>query len=153
MSLSHPRPTRRRVAAGLAAGALFAPTPMQPLRADTAATLRIRELWAPRGAFSETAQALAGKRVEMRGYMAPPLKPEINFFVLTRLPMAVCPFCDAEAGWPEDIVLAFIAEELAPVPFNDLISVSGVLDLGTKTDAGTGFVSRVRLLQSQFHGV
>ena len=27
------------------------------------------------------------------------------FFVLTRIPMAVCPFCDSEANWPDDLVL------------------------------------------------
>ena len=51
--------------------------------------------------YTDKARKLAGKSVQMRGYMAPPLKPEIDFFVLTSLPTAICPFCDAAASWPE----------------------------------------------------
>ena len=43
--------------------------------------------------FSDRATSLRGKPVRMVGYMAPPLKPESHFFVLTREPLAICPFC------------------------------------------------------------
>ena len=86
----------------------------------------------------------------MQGYMAPPLKPEINFFVLTRIPMAVCPYCDTEASWPDDLILVFLDQPISPVPFNDLIKATGRLEIGTKTDEATGFVSRARLVQSAF---
>ena len=39
----------------------------------------------------ELATALEGKRIRVEGYMAPPLKAESTFFVLTKRPMAVCP--------------------------------------------------------------
>lgn len=144
-------PTRRHflaVAGGFFAGWLGGLSP-----AHAAETVRIRDLWAERGSFSPLAQKLAGAEVEMRGYMAPPLKPEIDFFVLTRIPMAVCPFCDSEASWPDDLVLVQSDRHLRAQNFNDLILVRGRLDLGTKTDAATGFVSRIRLTGANFQRV
>ncbi len=131
------------------AGTLL-PSPWIAYAAQVAEAVKIRNLWGDHGAFSDVAQSLNGKAVEMRGYMAPPLKPEIDFFVLTRIPMGVCPFCDTEASWPDDLVVVYIDQALQPVSFNDLITVTGQLELGTKTDEGTGFVSRIRLVQSRF---
>ena len=98
--------------------------------------------------FTEKAKRLAGKSVEMRGYMAPPLKPEIEFFVLTSLPTAICPFCDAAASWPDDIVLIFMGRPIRALAYDRLIKVTGKLEIGTDTDEVTGFVSRVRLRDS-----
>ena len=115
--------------------------------------LKIRDLWAGGGQFSPLAEKMSGAMIELQGYMAPPLKPEIDFFVLTRIPMAFCPYCDTEAAWPDDLILVFIDHAISPVPFNDLIRVSGRLEIGTKTDAATGFVSRARLLGAAFERV
>ena len=79
----------RRSLVGFACLAPFARSP-----AHAAERINIAELWAEGAEFSHKARGLAGKTVELRGYMAPPLKPEVDFFVLTTLPMAVCPFCD-----------------------------------------------------------
>ena len=103
--------------------------------------------------FTEKAMSLSGETVEMRGYMAPPLKPEINFFVLTALPAAICPFCDSAASWPDDIVLVQMQRPIRAIAYDTLIRVTGVLDLGTQTDAATGFVSRVRLRESRYQRV
>jgi hypothetical protein len=103
--------------------------------------------------FTDKAKRLAGKVVEMRGYMAPPLKPEIDFFVLTSLPTAICPFCDAAASWPDDIVLIFMGRPVRALAYDRLIRVTGTLEIGTDTDEGTGFVSRVRLRDSTFSRV
>jgi hypothetical protein len=100
--------------------------------------------------FTDKAKALAGTAVEMRGYMAPPLKPEVDFFVLTGLPTAVCPFCDSVATWPDDIVLIFLGRPVRALAYDRLISVSGTLEIGTDTDTATGFVSRVRLRDSKY---
>jgi len=100
--------------------------------------------------FTDKAKRLAGKTVEMRGYMAPPLKPEIEFFVLTSLPTAICPFCDAAASWPDDIVLIFMGRPIRALAYDRLIKVSGKLEIGTDTDEVTGFVSRVRLRDSSY---
>lgn len=124
--------------------------PFAAVAAHAAERISIAELWAERGEFSARAKELAGKAVEMRGYMAPPLKPEVDFFVLTNLPMAVCPFCDNAAAWPEDIVVVFLDRPVRAIPYDRLIGVSGTLHIGTETDAATGFVSRVRLRNSKY---
>ena len=118
--------------------------------AHAAERIAVAELWAEGTEFSPRAKQLAGKQVEMRGYMAPPLKPEVDFFVLTSLPMAVCPFCDSAAAWPEDIVLVFLNRPVRAIPYDRLFSVNGTLHIGTETDAATGFVSRVRLRDSKY---
>jgi hypothetical protein len=135
----------RRSLVGFACLAPFARSP-----AHAAERINIAELWAEGAEFSHKARGLAGKTVELRGYMAPPLKPEVDFFVLTTLPMAVCPFCDNAAAWPEDIVLVFLNRPVRTIPFDRLISVTGTLHIGTETDAATGFVSRVRLRDSKY---
>lgn len=99
--------------------------------------------------YSEQAKALKGKEVRMRGYMAPPLKPESKFFVLTREPVAVCPFCASDAQWPVDIVVIYLRDTLAPVDFSRRIEVTGTLEMGSWTDPQTGFVSQVRVVNAK----
>ena len=86
----------------------------------------------------------------MRGYMAPPLKSEINFFILTKLPAAVCPFCDSAAAWPDDIVLVQMARPIRAIDYDTLIRVTGTLETGEAADETTGFVSLVRLRNSRY---
>ncbi|MGE0652617.1 MAG: hypothetical protein AB7P12_12845 [Alphaproteobacteria bacterium] len=95
--------------------------------------------------LSEKALGLAGVTVEIVGFMAPPLKAESPFFVLTDIPMETCPFCDQIAFWPDNIIYVTSDDPLPAVPFDRQIRVSGVLDLGPATDEATGFVSLVRL--------
>jgi hypothetical protein len=130
--------------------ALACLSPFTGVSARAGERITVAELWAAGGEFSPKAKRLAGEVVELRGYMAPPLKPEVEFFVLTALPMAVCPFCDSAAAWPEDIVLVYLGRPVRALPYDRLIGVSGTLQIGTETDAGTGFVSRVRLRQSKY---
>ncbi|MDX5630095.1 hypothetical protein SGP15_19610 [Brenneria sp. L4-2C] len=100
--------------------------------------------------FSDQVKALAGKRVAMRGFMAPPLKAESQFFVLTKMPMALCPFCSSDADWPEDIVVIYLARRQTFVQNNAMIAVEGVLEYGSWTDPETGFVSLLRLRDATF---
>jgi hypothetical protein len=138
---------RRDILGGLAASALAArvtpafaaPTP-----------LKFRDLYVRGNDLTEKARSLEGKPVEMIGYMAPPLKPEVRFFVLTKLPMSTCPFCESEAQWPDDLVLALSSEPLNVVRYTDLIRVGGIFEAGFKTDPETGFVSFVRLLDVSY---
>jgi hypothetical protein len=98
--------------------------------------------------LSAKTASLAGKRVQILGYMAPPLKAEMRFFVLTRAPVALCPFCSSDADWPTDIVVVYphdgprFAHDGLPV------AVSGVLEIGSKADPQTGFVSLVRIFDA-----
>ncbi len=116
-------------------------------QADTPITMA--ELYAD-GDFSERARLFNGTPVALQGFMAPPLKADAKFFVLTTIPMAVCPFCAEVAEWPEDIVVVYTQRELQVVAFDNIIDVTGRLDLGAWTDPETGFVSKVRLLDSTY---
>ena len=101
--------------------------------------------------YSDQAKSLKNKEVRMRGYMAPPLKPESKFFVLTREPVAVCPFCASDAQWPADIVVVYLRETLAPINLSRRIEVAGTLEIGSWTDPQSGFVSQVRIVDAEVH--
>lgn len=98
--------------------------------------------------FSDTLNSLNGSEVTMRGFMAPPLKPSINFFVLTETPMAVCPFCSTDADWPYNMVVVYVNGSVDALPYDQEVTVTGTLDLGSYMDGDTGFVSQVRLLEA-----
>lgn len=98
--------------------------------------------------FSDTLNSLNGSEVTMTGFMAPPLKPSINFFVLTETPMAVCPFCSTDADWPYNMVVVYVNGSVDALPYNQEVTVTGTLDLGSYMDGDTGFVSQVRLLDA-----
>ncbi len=103
--------------------------------------------------FSDKVKELAGKPVAMRGFMAPPLKAEANFFVLTEVPVALCPFCDSDADWPNDIVVIYLDRAQTFEQANGLIEVSGKLEVGSWTDPDTGFVSLLRIVGADFRRV
>ncbi|MCH3951033.1 MAG: hypothetical protein LKE33_08910 [Acidaminococcus sp.] len=98
--------------------------------------------------FSDKLNELAGSSVTMTGYMAPPLKPSIDFFVLTETPMSVCPFCSTDADWPYNIVVVYVDGSVEALPYDQEVSVTGTLDIGSYVDDNTGFVSQVRLLSA-----
>ena len=100
--------------------------------------------------FSEKVRALSGKTVIIRGFMAPPLKAESQFFVLTKTPMAVCPFCSSDADWPEDILVVYLKKRQTFVQYNAIIEVRGKLEYGSRIDPDTGFVSQLRLRYAEF---
>jgi len=123
-------------------------------RARAAERLRFDDLysgWSVQGlSFSDRAKALAGHSATMAGFMAPPLKAEADFFVLTREPLSMCPFCSSDAEWPPDIVVAYLKHDAQPTAPNEVIEVTGQLELGSWTDPATGFVSQARLRDASF---
>jgi hypothetical protein len=135
----------RRSMLGLACLAPFAALPARAAEIVTFTDLTVAD-----DQYTERARKLAGTMVEMHGYMAPPLKPEIDFFVLTSLPTAICPFCDAAASWPDDIVLVNLSRPVRALAYDRLLDVSGILEIGTTTDEATGFVSLVRLRDAKY---
>jgi hypothetical protein len=144
------RPTRRQLLLGAAlAGLAAAP------RADAAETLAFDGLYKSFGVrgfeFADRVVALAGREVAITGYMAPPLKAESSFFVLTREPLALCPFCQSDAEWPVDIVVIYLKNSAALVSAGAKIAVTGRLEVGAKTDPETGFVSQIRLIGASYH--
>ncbi|MFB9995166.1 hypothetical protein ACFFLM_24785 [Deinococcus oregonensis] len=118
-------------------------------RATSPTPLKFTELYGKvtvRGVeYSDKLKGLNGKRISMSGYMAPPLKPKLDFFVLTREPMSTCPFCTTAADWPADIVLVLMPDGRELDPTTRGLNITGRLEVGVKKDDETGFVSLVRL--------
>jgi hypothetical protein len=127
------------------------------LPARAAVPLTFDELYATQGVlglkFTEKVKSLSGQDVVMRGFMAPPLKAEAKFFVLTEIPMALCPFCSSDADWPDNIVVVYLDEKQTFVQPNAPIDVDGTLEFGSWTDPETGFVSLLRLRHATFRTV
>lgn len=134
---------RRRV---LAAVALL---PLATLAVDLP-RIRMFELYKDDKSFSDTAKRLAGKTISMQGFMAPHLKVESDFFVLSNSPVESCPFCASEDQWIDTIVFVRMKRRQDAVQPGNLIQVEGRLEIGPQTDATTGFVSRVRLVDATF---
>ncbi|MCF3642397.1 hypothetical protein LXM94_20710 [Rhizobium sp. TRM95111] len=100
--------------------------------------------------FSDKVKRLAGRTVSIRGFMAPPLKAEAAFFVLTEIPMAICPFCSSDSDWPDNILVVYLDEKQTFVQSGRTIEVTGALEYGSWTDPETGFVSQLRLRGARF---
>ncbi len=142
--------TRRGMLGALAAALLARP-------AFAAETLGFGELYKSFGVlgleFSDKVKRLAGRDVTLRGFMAPPLKAEADFFVLTEIPMSLCPFCSSDADWPDNILVVYLARKQTFVQYNAPIEARGVLEYGSWIDPETGFVSQLRLRDALFDTV
>lgn len=132
----------------LAATGAFVSTPAL-LRASDG-PVKLRDLYNRDQSVSDLALSLAGKSVDVGGFMAPPLKANSKFFVLTGMPMAVCPLCEAEAEWPDDFVAIYTRRVIRVVPFNWPIVVTGTLEPGTYMDEEFGVLSRARLVDATY---
>jgi hypothetical protein len=138
---------RRQFMFGAACGALILPA--ASARAEEK-ILRMRDLYNKDGTFSDFALENEGERMAVQGFMAPPLKADSTFFVLTKRPMSVCPFCETSADWPDDILAIYTKRVYRVEPFNVRIVTRGTLELGEFRDPETGFLSLVRLAGSTF---
>lgn len=103
--------------------------------------------------FSPKLKSFADKKVSVEGFMAPPLKPEADFLVMTREPVSLCPFCNSDQDWPDNIIVVYLSKKQEFVQPNRPIVVTGRLELGSFTDKETGFVSLVRLVDATFEVV
>lgn len=136
--------SRRSVILGLSA------LPFVGLAHAADSPILLRDLYNKDLSFSPLAEESKGQRITVEGFMAPPLRADSSFFVLTRRPMAVCPFCSSAADWPTDIVAIYCKRIVEVIAFNIPIAVSGILELGTYKDPDFGFVSRVRLVDAGY---
>ena len=100
--------------------------------------------------FSDKVKSLNGRRVAIKGFMAPPLKAEAAFFVLTREPVALCPFCQSDADWPDNILVVYLESSQSFVQNNATIEAEGTLEAGAFRDEETGFISQLRLRDARF---
>ena len=95
-------------------------------------------------------KSLEGKPVTILGFMAPPLKADAGFLVLTKEPVSLCPFCNSDADWPDSIIVVRLRNQQDFVQANRIIAVTGTLELGSRVDEETGFVSLVRIVDASF---
>jgi hypothetical protein len=121
-----------------------------PVFAGADPVMKLRDLYNKDLSFSDRALAAKGNRVTISGFMAPPLKANSVFFVLTKMPMAVCPFCEPGMPWPDDLLAVYAKRVVDVIPFNVQILVNGVLELGDAVDPELGFYSKVRLVDASF---
>jgi hypothetical protein len=82
--------------------------------------------------------------------MAPPLRAESRFFVLTREPLSLCPFCQSDAEWPVDIVVVYLRRDMPLTDAGARVRVDGRLEIGSWTDPDTGFVSLLRIVDAGY---
>ena len=94
--------------------------------------------------LSDKLLALDGQAVLIEGYMAPPLKAELDWFVLTRIQLSYCPFCSTAADWPDDIALVYLNDDMIR-PTEKPLRLYGRLEVGPSVDPETGMVSLVRI--------
>jgi len=125
-------------------------TPLpSPVKNGEPETLKFSELYADitvRGIkLSDKVNRLNGQKVEMTGFMAPPLSATVSFFVLTKVALSICPFCSTDADWPTDIVVVFMPDGKEIKPTEHQVKVTGTLSVGSQTDEETGFVSLIRI--------
>ncbi len=126
---------------------------LAPVARAQVGSIRLRDLYNKDTSFSDLALSLEGERIDVDGFMAPPLKAESTFFVLTKMPMAVCPFCEPGQTWPDDILAVYARRTVDIIPFNVPMRASGLLELGDQTDPDLGFYSRVRLVEATYERV
>jgi hypothetical protein len=100
--------------------------------------------------FSDRVRRLTGQNVAITGYMAPPLKAESRFFVLSSEPLALCPFCQSDADWPVDIVVIYLSHVMPLISAGARITVEGRLEAGSWLDPDSGFVSLLRLVDAEY---
>lgn len=139
---------RRQLVLAASGAALALPGLIRPALA--AEPVRMRDLYNKDLSFSDLALASEGRRISVSGFMAPPLKAESVFFVLTKKPMAVCPFCEPGMPWPDDILAVYARRVVKVIAFNVPIVTTGVLELGDHVDPELGFASKVRLVDATY---
>lgn len=151
MEKRFPRGFSRRSLLSLAAAAPLLAAARSAVAADD---LGFNELYGKYGVlgleFSDKVKKLAGREVAIRGFMAPPLKAEAAFFVLTEVPMALCPFCSSDADWPDNIIVIYLNRKQTFTQANETIEVRGTLEVGSWKDPETGFVSLLRIRDAAY---
>ncbi|MEL6564739.1 MAG: hypothetical protein AAFQ59_09880 [Pseudomonadota bacterium] len=120
--------------------------------ARAAPEVRMDKLYHEDDGILPLAHELDGQRIEITGFMAPPLRAGVRFFVLAEQPMSVCPFCDETANWPGGIVPVYTNRSFRVAPFWKRIGVAGELVVEDFVDPDTGFASPMRIAKAVIQG-
>jgi hypothetical protein len=121
--------------------------------AASAQRVRMFELYNDDNDYSDLAKELNGKRISMQGFMAPHLKVDSDFFILSNTPVETCPFCASEGDWIDSIVFVRMRRKQEAVDPGAIIMVEGKLEIGPEKDQETGFFSKVRITDAEFRRV
>jgi hypothetical protein len=109
-----------------------------------------REPHMPGVEYSPKAQKLVGHRIRVEGFLAPHVGDRAApFMVLAGQPMVGCPHCLGALDLPGDSLIAYFGARPGLAETGVPLAVEGVLDLGSRTDAQTGFVSNIRLFDAR----
>jgi hypothetical protein len=104
----------------------------------------------PGVSYSAKARSLAGQRVRIGGFLAPHAGGRsAPFLVLSDQQMTGCPHCLGALDLPMDSLVAYFEANPGLAAIGMPVSIEGVLDIGSRTDAQTGFVSTVRLFDAR----
>jgi len=98
--------------------------------------IRMFELYQDDLSFSAAAKKLNGSVISMQGFMAPHLKVESDFFVLSNSPVETCPFCASEDEWINTIVFVRMKKRQEAVSPGDLLQ---------RVDAGAAGIGKNRV--------
>jgi hypothetical protein len=145
---------RREVVQGIGAGLLGAFALDRRAFAVEAAppVVRINELYDVNGIpevdMAPALAKLAGRRIQISGFVSPHTTPIADFLVLTDEPLSFCPHCQAGGDLRADVVVFYPRAGRAGVPMRRPVSVTGVLEIGAKIDPRTGYASTVRLVDA-----
>ena len=123
------------------------------LPALAAQRVRMFELYNNDNDYSPLAKELNGQRIAMQGFMAPHLKVDSDFFILSNTPVESCPFCASEGDWIDSIVFVRMRRKQEAVDPGAVIMVEGKLEIGPEKDAETGFFSKVHIIDAEFRRV
>lgn len=135
----------------LATDVAFRPTQRAPVElGDSPVSIRFDEFYLGYDLrtgllISDKLLALDGQTVVMEGFMAPPLKANLDFFVLTRIQLAICPFCSTDADWPNDMALIYLPPNQSTAATDYPVRVTGQIEIGSSIDLESGMVSLVRI--------
>jgi hypothetical protein len=109
-----------------------------------------REPEMPGVEYSSKARKLSGQRIRVEGFLAPHAGGRAApFLVLASQPMGGCPHCLGALDLPGDSLVAYFGAMPGLAETGIPVAIEGVLDLGSRTDAQTGFVSTVRLFDAR----
>gem|GEM_PF-3800596 len=87
--------------------------------------------------------ALAGKRVQVAGFVLPHNSARRDFFLLAERASAICPHCQPA---PDGLAALAVYPRAMPVAAHG--TWEGTLDVGAKTDPDTGYFSLARLFDA-----
>lgn len=127
------------------AGPVIASDP--PAEPELAASnLQFRDLFNRKMMPSDQAEALAGKRISLIGFVAPKAIPEAPYVVLAGAPVQFCPYCEI----PEDqdqlpFLVVFADEELGGIGRRARVRVEGRLEVGAAFDEWANLTNHMRL--------